>query len=132
MPTKTDPRREALERQTARVKALEEQAAHDYFMLCNAQGITIEDLPLYEVGRLEEQLIQREDPEAIFLREADKRIKCGVGDVFREAGKKRRLLRLVGYAHLNGPEGKRIPLEECSDAKIGEAFRKTYRALTKK
>ena len=55
--------------------------------------------------------------------------KCGglnVNDVFAHRDGKEKLLRLLGYNVLYGPKRVPIKLENCSDAKIGSAFKRAY------
>ena len=51
-----------------------------------------------------------------------------IDDVFKDSETKRRLLKDFGYENLFGEQGKRIPLSECSDPKVGSAIQKVYRA----
>jgi hypothetical protein len=70
--------------------------------------------------------IEELSPQERFLREVER---CGgfnVNDVFAHRDSKEKLLRLLGYNVLYGPKRVPIKLENCSDAKIGNAFKKAY------
>ncbi len=50
-----------------------------------------------------------------------------VGDIFSHRTEKEKLLREYGYTHGIVAGGKRVPLSELGDPRIGNMFRKTYR-----
>ena len=48
-------------------------------------------------------------------------------DVFRGASLKREILGFAGYTHVRGREGRRVPLADASDERIGNVYRNAYR-----
>jgi len=52
-------------------------------------------------------------------------------NVFQHAEAKRRILRASGYSVLYGAGGIRIPLEDASDARIGNVFANVLRAFNR-
>lgn len=50
-----------------------------------------------------------------------------VENPFKHTEAKRELLRAYGYNNLFGQGGKRIPIERCTDRRVGDAFGKLYR-----
>lgn len=48
------------------------------------------------------------------------------------SGKTEALRNGMGYSHLIGERGRRVRLEDCSEAKIGNAFKNTYNTAMKK
>ena len=53
-------------------------------------------------------------------------------DPFRHADAKRRILRAAGYDVLHGAGGKRIPLDEAADVRVGSAFLNVKRAFDRR
>ena len=51
--------------------------------------------------------------------------------IFQDRDMKENMLRAGGYTHVTGEGGKRIPLGEASDARIGHVWLGQYRQLNK-
>ena len=77
----------------------------------------------FMVGEIRKEVIDLEKEKARLISMIEDRHY----EYFRETGKKRKLLEILDYTHLTGRNGERIPLEDCSDARIGRAFRNMYR-----
>ena len=63
---------------------------------------------------------------------SDGRGASNVDRVVEHARGKRDILRAAGYTHVNGKGGRRIPLDEASDKRVGEVFRKTLAAYQRR
>ena len=53
-------------------------------------------------------------------------------NVFRHAEEKREILKASGYDALTGPGGRRIPLDQADDVRVGKAFLNVLRAFEKR
>ena len=120
-----------------RIEALGRSNAPDYYRACTELGIQPEDQFLFEMGAGEVEFKKKTSKRILkehqirlyqrFLEQADYELSFKPGAVFRETDKKRKLLEILDYTHLTGRNGERIPIDDCSDARIGRAFRNMYR-----
>jgi len=140
-----------VKKEAERVRAMETSNAVDYVVLCGELGKRKEDIErpeLYEQGLAEiartearERTYEPDEKRELyseFVSQAKKQLQYLPDAVFEDTDAKRELLRLLGYTHLKGPSkrgahlkgsGKTfIPLSECDDERIGNAFRNSYRA----
>lgn len=136
-----------LELNTEKVIIINSRDAVGYYNLCNELGIEPELEELYERGKLEydleekrlERLVdgnvkknkvgrKRKIPRKIYEEFFKKANKQGLNPdaVFMQTEEKRSLLKeVLGYPSLKG-SGEIIPITDCSDSKIGKAFRSSY------
>ena len=124
-----------------RISALNRRDAVKYFGLCNYLGIEPEDLSLYEVGSLESNenvldlpkrdfsskgRVSKSTYAEFFKRTSQLRIRPY--NLSADSDEKRRLLvETMRYKQLKTSYGYE-PIEQCTDLKIGQAFKKIYEA----
>ena len=123
-----------------RISALESRDSVKYFELCNELGIKPEAEELYEFGEAEKNFQKKLGEEfkkrwptkyEKFLHEVSS---SGLDpyDIFSLTDVKKRILRnVMNYRNLWGKNGK-VPLNKCSDARIGSAFKRVYETALNK
>jgi len=118
-----------------RIRAMESGDALKYAVLCEKLGMPPERQDLYEQGLAEILMneasvirIEEEQKRRVYIDFVKRAEKLNYKDIFKDTNRKRELLGILGYTHLTGPSKQRIPLGECSDARIGKAFLNCYKS----
>jgi len=129
------PRRQSLSMDERRRFALRNQNYRRYAELCINSGTNPEDSHAFEQGQLELSLEERKpirrkrnktEQYEIFL-EMSSSSNLDPNKTFEDVEAKREVMkRSMGYRFLNARGGEKTPIDDCSNAKIGNTFKSTY------